>query len=309
MPPISISQMNQLLFHSRVSPKSMLKEQQLSVRDRERLSAKSQIERAPIIRNDPQLHASVFRNLTMFKRSYGLMECMLKVYVYMEGEKPIFHQPKLKGIYASEGWFMKLMEASRQFVVKDPRKAHLFYLPFSSKGVRTMLHKHDNFHTGRNLAEYLSKYVDMIAEKYHFWNRTGGADHFLVACHDWGPKITRQHMGNCIRALCNSNVAKGFQVGKDVSLPETFVGDPNDPLRDLGGKDLAFFAGKMHGHLRPILLQHWENKDPDMKIFGTVPRDDEGKMNYIQHMKSNKYCICARGYEVYTPRVVEAIFY
>lgn len=26
-------------------------------------------------------------------------------------------------------------------------------------------------------------------------------------------------------------------------------------------------------------------------------------------MKSSKYCICARGYEVHTPRIVEAIFY
>ncbi|XP_010263183.1 PREDICTED: probable glycosyltransferase At5g03795 [Nelumbo nucifera] len=315
MPPISISQMNRLLFDSHVSSKPMLKEQQFSVRDRELLSAKLQIEMAPIIRNDPELHASVFRNISMFKRSYGLMERILKVYVYTEGEKPIFHQPKLKGIYASEGWFMKLMEANKKFVVKDPRKAHLFYLPFSSTRVRTMLHKYKNFHTVRNLAEYLNKYVDMIAAKYHFWNRTGGADHFLVASHDWAPKITRQHMGNCIRALCNSNVASGFKVGKDVSFPVTFVGNSTDPLGDRGGKSpserpiLAFFAGNMHGYLRPILLQYWENKDPEMKIFGPMPQDDEGKMSYIQHMKSSKYCICARGFEVHTPRVVEAIFY
>jgi hypothetical protein len=66
----------------------------------------------------------------------------------------------------------------------------------------------------------------------------------------------------------------------------------------------------MHGYLRPILLQHWENKDPDMKIFGRLPKvKGRGKMNYARYMKSSKYCICAKGYEVNSPRVVEAIFY
>ncbi|XP_019053597.1 PREDICTED: probable glycosyltransferase At3g07620 isoform X2 [Nelumbo nucifera] len=295
-PTISISQMNSLLFQNRVS-------------------FNSKIENAPIVRNDPELHVSVFRNLSTFKRSYQLMERMLKVYIYREGEKPIFHQPNLKGIYASEGWFMKLMEGNKQFVVKDPRKAHLFYLPFSSQIVRTILYTRENFHGGRNLALYLKKYVDTVAAKYHFWNRTDGADHFLVACHDWAPRITRHHMSKCIRALCNTNIARGFQIGKDVSLPVTSVRSMKNPLRYLGGKPpserptLAFFAGSMHGYLRPILLQYWENKDPEMKIFGPMPRDIEGKMNYIEHMRSSKYCICARGYEVHTPRVVEAIFY
>lgn len=122
-------------------------------------------------------------------------------------------------------------------------------------------------------------------------------------------------MANCIRALCNSDVKEGFVFGKDASLPETNVRVPQKPLRDLGGKPsserktLAFFAGKMHGYLRPILLQHWGgNKDPDMKIFGPLPKV-KGQKNYIQFMKSSKYCICAKGYEVNSPRVVEAIFY
>ncbi|XWS17712.1 hypothetical protein CRYUN_Cryun33cG0090700 [Craigia yunnanensis] len=35
----------------------------------------------------------------------------------------------------------------------------------------------------------------------------------------------------------------------------------------------------------------------------------KGNTNYIEHMKSSKFCICARGHEVNNPRVVEAIFY
>jgi len=117
--------------------------------------------------------------MNLFFRSYELMERKLKVFIYREGPKPVFHQPKMRGIYASEGWFMKLMEGNKRFIVKDPRKAHLFYLPFSSQILRVTLPKQ------KQMEQYLEKYVELIAGKYRFWNRTGGADHFLVACHDW----------------------------------------------------------------------------------------------------------------------------
>jgi hypothetical protein len=112
------------------------------------------------------------------------MEDNLKVYIYREGEKPILHQPRLNGIYASEGWFMKLMEANKKFITRDPRKAHLFYLPFSSLMLEETLYI-PNSHSFDKLIQFLRNYLDMIAAKYSFWNRTGGADHFLVACHDW----------------------------------------------------------------------------------------------------------------------------
>jgi hypothetical protein len=122
-------------------------------------------------------------------------------------------------------------------------------------------------------------------------------------------------MRNCIRVLCNSNVAKGFKIGKDTTLPVTYIRSVENPLKELGGKSpserpiLAFFAGNMHGYLRPILLEYWENKEPDMKILGPMSRDIAGKRRYREYMKRSKYCICARGYEVHTPRVVESIFY
>ncbi|KAF9622638.1 hypothetical protein IFM89_032537 [Coptis chinensis] len=138
--------------------------------------------------------------------------------------------------------------------------------------------------------------------------RTGGAEHFLIACHDWAPHETVRHMSRCIRALCNADVNEGFVIGKDVSLPETNVRRATNPLRDLGGKPpskrqiLAFFAGGMHGYLRPILLQYWENKDPDMKISSHMGHGTKSKANYVQHMKNSKYCICAKGFEVNNPR-------
>ncbi|XP_028779718.1 probable glycosyltransferase At5g03795 isoform X1 [Neltuma alba] len=308
----SISEMNKLMLQSHASYRSM-RPLWSSAIDQELLQARSEIENAPIVKDDPSLYAPLYHNFSLFKRSYELMEETLKVYVYREGARPVLHSPFLTGIYASEGWFMKLMEANTRFVTKDPKKAHLFYLPFSSRMLQEALYV-KNSHSHKNLIEYLNNYVDMIGGKYPFWNRTGGADHFLAACHDWAPAETRQRMSNCIKALCNADIKEGFVFGKDVSLPETFVINSRNPTKDLGGfrisrrPNLAFFAGSMHGYVRPILLKHWENKDPDMKIFGKLPKS-KGNRDYIHYMKSSKYCICARGYEVNSPRVVEAIFY
>ncbi|CAN6460881.1 unnamed protein product [Victoria cruziana] len=282
------------------------------------LYAKHEIQNAPIVTDDPDLHPPIFRNVSTFKRSYDLMEKILKVYIYPDGESPIFHTPELQGIYASEGWFMKLMEENRQFVVKDPEKAHLFYLPYGSHQLELALYV-PNSHNMHPLAIYLRDYVNTIASKYPFWNRTNGRDHFLVACHDWGPYTTKEHEELChntIKALCNADLSEGFFVrGKDVSLPETTIRTPKRPLRYLGGKPvsqrsiLAFFAGNMHGRVRPVLLKHWSDKDEDMKIYGPLPNRVSRKMSYVELMKTSKFCICPMGYEVNSPRIVEAIYY
>lgn len=312
MPPktvMPIYEMNRLLDRNRRKSRAM-RPRWSSVRDREIIAAKLQIENAPTSKTG-ELYGPLFRNVSKFKRSYELMERTLKIYIYKEGEKPIFHHPILKGLYASEGWFMKLLVGNKQFVVKDPEKAHLFYMPFSSRMLEYTLYVRGS-HNRTNLRQYLKEYSEKIASKYRFWNRTGGADHFLVACHDWAPYETRHHMERCMKALCNADPTAGFKIGRDVSLPETYIHSPRNPLKDLGGYPpskrhiLAFFAGNLHGYLRPILLNHWKNKDPDMKIFGPMPAS---KMSYIQHMKSSKYCICPKGYEVNSPRVVEAIYY
>lgn len=305
---LPISAMNDMLLQSYAAYQPM-KPHWPSKVDQQLLEAKTLIENA----RNRKGHPHVYRNYSAFLRSYELMENTLKIYIYTEGEQPVFHQPALTGIYASEGRFMKQLEENKHFVTKNADQAHLFYLPFSSWMLEKALYVPDS-HSSKNLVRYLSRYLQNITTTYRFWNRTDGADHFLVACHDWAPFETSRIMANCIRALCNADAKGRFQFGKDVSLPETNVHVSENPLKDLGGKPpserhiLAFFAGRMHGYLRPILLSHWENKDPDMKISGKLDKV-KGQMSYSKYMKSSKYCISAKGYEAYTPRVVEAIFY
>ncbi|KAK4730169.1 hypothetical protein R3W88_023157 [Solanum pinnatisectum] len=305
---VSISEMTNMLLRSSHPSNLLMNPAWSSAGDEVLLSAKSQIESAANNISDPGLYAPVYHNVSKFKRSYELMEQNLKIYIYKEGKRPIFHQPKLKGIYASEGWFMKQLKASKQFLTDDPNKAHLFYLPFSSQTLEEVVYVPGS-RSFDKLKAFLNNYLDLIKGRYPFWNRTQGADHFLVACHDWAPEETRREMTNCIKSLCNSDLREGFKFGKDASLPETNIVSTN-PSRSLGGnrpsqrKFLAFFAGSMHGYVRPILLKYWQNKDPMMKIFGRMDNHD-----YILHMKSSKYCICARGHEVNSPRVVESISY
>ena len=292
----------------------------LSLPPKEALAfVKLEIQRAPEVVNDTELFAPVFSNLSIFKRSYELMELILKVYIYPDGEKPIFHQPHLNGIYASEGWFMKLMESNTQFVTKNPEKAHLFYMPYSMKQLQHAIFVPGS-HNIKPLSIFIRDYVNMLSIKYPFWNRTHGSDHFIVACHDWGPYTVNEHpelRQNTIKALCNADLSDGiFIPGRDVSLPETSIRNAGRPLRNIGNGNrvsqrpiLAFFAGNLHGRVRPQLLKHWRNKDDDMKIYGPLPHNVARKMTYVQHMKSSKYCLCPMGYEVNSPRIVEAIYY
>ncbi|GAA0157935.1 glycosyltransferase [Lithospermum erythrorhizon] len=280
--------------------------------------ARKEIENAPLVTNDLDLYAPIFRNVSTFKRSYELMELILKVYIYQEGEKPKFHDPVLGGIYASEGWFMKLIEDSKYFTTADPEKAHLFYLPYSAHQLRLALFEPNTANIQR-ISIFLRDYVNMLSKKYPFWNRTRGRDHFLVACHDWGSYTLVNHeelLMNTIKALCNADASEGiFITEKDVSLPETSIRNPKRPLTNMGGKDasereiLAFFAGNRHGRVRNDLIRLWGDKYDYMRIYARLPLRVSRNMSYPEHMKSSKYCICPMGYEVNSPRIVEAIYH
>lgn len=79
-----------------------------------------------------------------------------------------------------------------------------------------------------------------------------------------------------------------------------FMGGPSPSQRSI----LAFFAGGLHGPIRPILLEHWENKDEDVKVHKYLPKG----VSYYDMMRKSKYCLCPSGYEVASPRVVEALY-
>ncbi|PPD90030.1 hypothetical protein GOBAR_DD13026 [Gossypium barbadense] len=246
-----------------------------------------------------------------FHRSYMEMEKQFKVFVYKEGEPPVFHDGPCKSIYSMEGNFIYQMDVNTKFRTNDPEKAHVFYLPFSVAKMVRFVYLRDSRDFGP-IRRTVIDYVNVVSEKYPYWNRSLGADHFMLACHDWGPEasFSNPYLGkNSIRALCNANTSEKFNPVKDVSIPEMnlrtgkltgLIGGPSASRRPI----LAFFAGGVHGPIRPILLEHWEGKDDEIKVHKYLPQG----INYYEMMRSSKYCLCPSGYEVASPRIVEALY-
>ena len=112
------------------------------------------------------------------------MEKEFKVFVYEEGEPPLFHNGPCKSIYSMEGNFIHEIEMNRQFRTKDPQKAHVFFLPFSVTMLVRYVYVRDS-HDFSPIRQTVIDYLDVVSGKYPFWNRSLGADHFMLSCHDW----------------------------------------------------------------------------------------------------------------------------
>ncbi|KAG6658678.1 hypothetical protein CIPAW_04G178700 [Carya illinoinensis] len=256
-------------------------------------------------------HGPVYRNANAFHRSYLEMERLFKIYVYEEGEVPLFHNGPCRSIYSTEGRFIYEMEKGQLFRTRNPDKALVYFLPFS---VVMMVHYLyvPNSHKDHYFQRVIVDYIDIISNRYPFWNRSLGADHFMLSCHDWGPRVSSfvPHLFHrSIRVLCNANTSEGFKPSKDASFPEIHI--RTDKITGLIGglhpsrrSVLAFFAGRLHGHIRYLLLQQWKNKDQDVQVYEELPH----KVSYDSMLKKSKFCLCPSGYEVASPRVVEAIY-
>ena len=117
-------------------------------------------------------------------RSYLEMEKLFKVYVYEEGEPPVFHDGPCRSIYSTEGRFIYSMEMESRLRTRDPDLAHAFFLPFSVVKMVKMIYE-PNSHDMGPLKRTVSDYINVLSTKYPYWNRSLGADHFMLSCHDW----------------------------------------------------------------------------------------------------------------------------
>ena len=88
-----------------------------------------------------------------------------------------------------------------------------------------------------------------------------------------------------------------------MNLPKGKLGPPNLGQRPNDRNILAFFAGREHGDIRRILLNYWKGKDNDVQVYESLPKG----ANYTKFMGESKFCLCPSGYEVASPRVVEAL--
>ncbi|XP_026449381.1 probable glycosyltransferase At5g20260 isoform X2 [Papaver somniferum] len=241
------------------------------------------------------------------------MEKTFKIWSYKEGELPLVHNGPHSYLYSIEGHFIDEMDSEKNsFAAQSMDEAHAFFLPFSVTNMVSALYKPPSG-TRVPYINVVTDYVGVVSKKYQYWNRSTGGDHFMASCHDWAAAVTSETpdnlFKNVIRVLCNANSSETFQPKRDVSLPEislvtrTLVTSTQSRGSGSNHSILGFFAGGAHGPIRKMLIEHWKDKDDALQVHEYLPKGTD----YGELMAKTKFCLCPSGYEVASPRVVEAI--
>ncbi|RDX91240.1 putative glycosyltransferase, partial [Mucuna pruriens] len=257
-----------------------------------------------------------------FHLNYDKMENEFKVFIYPDGDPDTyFHTPrKLTGKYASEGYFFKNIRESR-FLTNDPRLAHFFFLPISCHKMRGRVYSLPSSEidsvlglTEERMIDEVEKYVKGIKLKYPYWNRTMGADHFFVTCHDISVKATKgvsDLVKNSIRVVCKASYADNYYIPhKDVALPQVQLPFFHPPGKNnvKNRNTLAFWAGRTDSRLKEKLALLWEN-DSELDIQNNrVDLRATGALVYMEKLYKSKFCLCPYG-PIGSSRIADSIHY
>ncbi|XP_075674910.1 putative glycosyltransferase At5g25310 [Castanea sativa] len=144
-----------------------------------------------------------------FTTNYYQMERIFKVYMYPEDE--VLNKYYQNG---SEGYFFKNIKDS-QFRTTIAQEAHLFFIP-----IRT--HQMHNMGTSiEEMAIVVQNYFQSLITENPYWNKSQGADHFFINCHEIGVMATKglPLMKNAIQVVCTSLDALEFNPLKDIIIP------------------------------------------------------------------------------------------
>lgn len=90
----------------------------------------------------------------------------------------------------------------------------------------------------------------------------------------------------------------------EIYLPFGRLGPPNMGQTPNNRPIFSFFSGRPNGNIRKLLFNHWKDRDNEVRVYKSLPKG----YNYTKMMGQSKFCLCPSGFEVASPREVEAIY-
>lgn len=119
-------------------------------------------------------------------RSHREMLKRFRVWSYREGEPPLFHTGPMGDIYSVEGQVIDELENGKSlFSARNPQEAIAFFLPVSVVSIIQYVYRPYSSYSRTSLQNIVKDYIHLISKRYPYWERSRGADHFMVSCHDW----------------------------------------------------------------------------------------------------------------------------
>ncbi|XP_059446436.1 probable glycosyltransferase At5g03795 [Corylus avellana] len=242
--------------------------------------------------------------------AYERMETYLKIYIYRDRDPGAnFQSPReLTGMYGSEAYFFKNIKESG-FLTTNPLKAHLFFIPISWHQMRTEGTSYEKMIT------IVENYLESIISKYPYWNRTDGANHFFMICHDIGLEVTDGvtiFTKNLVRLVCPATYHTHSLPFGDIPLPpvnQSFSHPPGgNALPQVNRTRIDPWAGIPNSLIRASLEEQW--KDVTELESERVWNDTaEGYLLLHDKIHRTKFCICPHGFPANTALIADSIRY
>ncbi|KFK27620.1 hypothetical protein AALP_AA8G407200 [Arabis alpina] len=227
-------------------------------------------------------------------------------------------------LFASEVAIHRALSSS-SIRTLNSEEADFFFVPvYVSCNFSTI----NNFPSLTHARSLLNSAVNLLSNKYPFWNRTQGSDHVFVASHDFGA---------CFHAMEDMAIEEGIpEFMKNSIILQTFGVNYKHPCQEAdhvvippyippesvhraiekapvnGRRDIwAFFRGKMEVNPKNISGRFYSKgvRTAILKKYGGRRRfylNRHRFAGYRSEIVRSVFCLCPLGWAPWSPRLVES---